>query len=203
MTTRSMLALVREPLLRLGFRKRSGPIFTTELAPDVLGWLGLNTATGHEPAGSVEVNPVVGVRHQVVERTIARLVGEAFHPYLPPTIRTSIGYVMPESTYTAWYIADGGPPSEVDDLVRAVERHGLAYMQEHTTLSAVGEAAERGDATAPEYQLPVLRLLLGRATAARNGLAADVEGLGDRRDPGAERLRAFARAFAAEAGEQA
>jgi hypothetical protein len=162
----------------------------------VLGWLGLNTATEHQPTGSVEVNPVVGVRHQTVERMVAEIRGQAFHPYVPPTVCTSIGYVMPERSYTAWEIGDGSS-SAVDDMVRAVEHDGLAYMRRLRDLPTLCQAAEEGRATAPEYQLPVIRVLLGRRKRALDGLAEDVHHLGDRQDPAAHLLRAFAAAFAA------
>ncbi|MGZ4184450.1 MAG: hypothetical protein ACXVEW_01870 [Solirubrobacteraceae bacterium] len=53
--------LLRGPLGGLGFRKRAGAIFTIELDDPVIGWLGLNAATEHQPAGQASVNPVVGV----------------------------------------------------------------------------------------------------------------------------------------------
>lgn len=81
------------PLLaELGFKKRAGDVFTVDLDEDVLGWLGLNRATEHRPAGEVEINPVVGVRHQVVERIVAECRGEKFHAYQPPTVSTPLGY---------------------------------------------------------------------------------------------------------------
>lgn len=190
-----MLALVREPLTALGLRKRSGPIFTMELATDVLGWLGLNTASKYLPAGVVEVNPVVGVRHQTVERLIADLRGEAFHAYLPPTVSISIGYVMPERCYVAWDVGEGRPES-VAELTAAVERHGLPYMRRLVELPALCEAVEQRQSLCPEYQLPPIRLLLGRRDQALEGLAEDVKRLGDRQDAAALQLRSFAGAFA-------
>ncbi|HWM88899.1 MAG TPA: hypothetical protein VNO33_23775 [Kofleriaceae bacterium] len=195
MTTRTMLALVREPLTALGLRKRSGAIFTMELAPDVIGWLGLNTASKYLPTGVVEVNPVVGVRHQTVERLIADLRGEAFHAYLPPTVSISIGYVMPERCYVGWDVGEGRPEA-VAELTAAVERHGLPYMRRLVELPALCEAVEQRQSLRPEYQLPPIRLLLGRRNQALEGLAEDVKRLGDRQDAAALELRSFAEAFA-------
>ena len=80
-----VVKLVTPLLAELNFRKRAGQIFTAEITDDVLGWLGLNRATRHCPAGEVEINPVVGVRHQGVERIVAECRGEKFHAYQPPT----------------------------------------------------------------------------------------------------------------------
>src|SRR5690242_10447195 len=85
-----------------GFRKRAGQVLTAELAPDVLGWIGLNRATKHRAPGEVEINPVVGVRHQAVERLVAELLGIKFHAYVPPTVCTPLGYLLPEARFRSW-----------------------------------------------------------------------------------------------------
>ena len=59
----------------------------------------MNTASRHQAAGSVEVNPVIGIRHQAVERLVAELRHEKFHSYLPPTVSSPIGYVMPDEYF--------------------------------------------------------------------------------------------------------
>jgi hypothetical protein len=74
---------VKALLTQLGFRKRAGEIFTIDIAEDVLGWLGFNTATEHYRAGEFEVNPVVGIRHQRVERLVNDLRGENSTPTCP------------------------------------------------------------------------------------------------------------------------
>ncbi len=52
----------------------------------MLGWLGLNRASTHDAGTAVELFPVVGVRHQGVERVVAELRGEKFHQYIPATV---------------------------------------------------------------------------------------------------------------------
>jgi len=59
---RMNLEAVSSLLAKLGFKKRAHLVFTIDLAPGVLGWLGLNRATQHRAPGEVEINPVVGVR---------------------------------------------------------------------------------------------------------------------------------------------
>lgn len=98
------LDAVRGPLAELGFRKRAGGIFTVDLEPDVLGWLGLNRASEHQPSGSFEVNPVIGLRLQRVEREVARLTSQPFHQYIPPSASSPLGYLMPEARYRAWQL---------------------------------------------------------------------------------------------------
>jgi len=190
----SGLIVLQEPLRALGFRKRSGPIYTVALTPDVLGWLGLNTASRHQPAGTVEVNPVVGVHHRTVEEIVAELRGEAIHPYHPPTVCTPIGDVTPAHRYTAWEIGEvWSAPAAA--MLEAVERYGLPYLRSLTDLDAIRVAAEERRGHHLEYRLPVIRQLLGHPRQAWEGLSSDVGALGHRQDPAAQQLRAFARAF--------
>jgi hypothetical protein len=93
---------LREPLEQAGFRKRPGGIFTVVLADGVLGWLGLNHASRYREPGQVAIGPVIGVRHQAVERLVAVLRRERFHEYQPPTVSTRIGYIMPAHSDITW-----------------------------------------------------------------------------------------------------
>jgi hypothetical protein len=97
------------PLLGLGFKKRAGEIFTMGLSHDVIGWLGLNRATRHRQRGEVEIYPIVGVRHQEVERLVSELRGDRFHSYVPCTLSTPVGYLLPQQAYAAWVFGPDAP----------------------------------------------------------------------------------------------
>jgi hypothetical protein len=193
----STLAILREPLESMGFRKRSGRIFTVELHPDVLGWLGLNTASRHQAPGALEVNPVVGVRHQVVEHLVAELRRETFHPFQPPTVCTPLGYAMPAGRYQAWVLTQGPDAAARASLIDAVTSYGLPFMSGLAAIESLCAAAEQGVGFNLEYRLPVIRLLLGRTRDAQAGLDDDLSRLGVREDRAAEQLRSFAGAFSA------
>ena len=120
-----LVAELAPRLALLGFRKRAGELFTCVLADDVLGWPGFKR--GHR-AGVVEINPVLGVRHQIVERQVAEAVGEKFHQYIPPTISTPLGYLMVRH-YKAWLLAS------IDDaqgVAAAIERGLLGRWGYHS-----------------------------------------------------------------------
>jgi hypothetical protein len=91
------LASTRE-LQPIGFKKRMSGVYTAELAPGYLGWLGLNEAT-HRGDGSVALGPVVGVRSHEVESLVVEMADRKARSYLPPTISTNIGYIMPQTSY--------------------------------------------------------------------------------------------------------
>jgi hypothetical protein len=58
----------------LGFRKTKG-VYVLPLEDDAFGWLGFNTAT-HRSDKRVGINPVVGVRHERIEKMVGELMGE-------------------------------------------------------------------------------------------------------------------------------
>lgn len=112
-------------LAKMGFKNRAGDVFTLDLAPGVLGWLGLNRGTQHHGPGEVEINPVLGVRFQEVERLVAQCRGEKFHAYLPSTISSPLGYLMPEKKYMAWLFTPGRCEEVAIDMANAIANHGV------------------------------------------------------------------------------
>jgi hypothetical protein len=189
------LAQLRGPLEGLGFRKRAGQIYTIELADDVLGWLGVNKATQHRQPGQVEINPVVGVRHQHIERLVAELTGAKFHDYQPPTVSTPIGYLLPDSKYTSWVVGEGASPGAVEDLLAALTSYALPFMRSVVGLVALRDALERRLGHQAEYRLPIVVALLGEPDKAEDIVQRTLGDLGARQDAAAELYRGFAEAF--------
>lgn len=189
--------VVERLLAQLGFRKRAGDVLTVELGRDVLGWLGLNRATRHHPAGEIEINPVVGVRHQEVEQIVAELRGEKFHKYVPPTVSTSLGYLMPEHRYRAWNISAVGAGIPPAKMLEEVEAYALPFMRRLTELSELCVELDRGLGYEHQvaYRRPVAWMLLGDVARARHVLDDTLGKLGARADPAAEEFRRFGEAL--------
>jgi hypothetical protein len=117
---------------RLG--KRSVQIFTLDISEDMLGWVGLNRAV-ERGDGKLEISPVIGVRHQAVEALVAKLLGIESHRYIPPTISTPLGYLMPNSEYTACFFESGvDNVSEVEPIIECVRKWGYPFMDATITL---------------------------------------------------------------------
>ena len=184
-------------LQSLGFEKRAGAVFTREVVDDVLGWLGLNRASRHLPAGQVEVNPVVGIRHQGIERVVAELRGEKFHAYQPPTVSTPLGYLMPGSRYRAWIVGAGSPEASLDDLIASVASYGLPFMESGSSLSRLCRLLDQdlGFEHQLLYRRPVAWALAGDAARSIEFVHAAEADLGDRTDAAAAELRSFVTAF--------
>lgn len=188
----------REALVSSGLTRRKQDIYTRPVADEVLGWVGLNRAT-HRPDELLEVNPVVGVRHQPIEHMVADLLGRPFHLYLPPTMSIHLGYLMPQQRYLPWLFGEGESVRDLaTEMAETIGTYGIAFMNEHTALPAIVRAMETGRFGYPHQtatRLPVGLLMLGQLDRAEQAVASYCDGLGDRQDPAAEHFRRFAIAF--------
>jgi hypothetical protein len=97
----------------------------------------LNRAT-RRGKGIIAINPNVGVRHQGVERLVSELRGRPFDACSPPTIGTPLGYLTPHRTYREWVInAPDAVDAVVADLVDAIKRYGITFMEETVDLRTI------------------------------------------------------------------
>jgi hypothetical protein len=196
---KAVLTLVQEQLATLGFRKRKQQILSLPVSEDVVGFIGLNIATGGRGPGVLEINPVVGVRNQRVERLVAELVGEPFNELNPFSVGANVGYLSPESKYKPFIFTDAaaiqGPAGQ---LVGAVRMYGLPFINANAPLPAILETMRtRGFAIdyVAAYRIPVALHLLGKRAEADAFVSDELAKLGARTDPAAQRFRAFAGRF--------
>lgn len=134
-----VLTLAAEQLARIDFQKRKADIFTVAVNEEIVGWLGLNTAPYR--GGVLQINPVVGVRHQKLESRVAELLEQKPHKYVPASISTNLGYLMPERKYAAWsFQEDANCEAPVAEMVAAIEKFGRPFMQQNSTLPAISTA---------------------------------------------------------------
>ncbi|MGE6757078.1 hypothetical protein ACQKGO_03610 [Corallococcus interemptor] len=180
-------------LTGLGFRKRAGNVFTLDLAPNVLGWLGLNQATKYRAVGEVEINPVIGVRFQDVERLVAECRGEKFHAYQPPTISSPLGYLMPQKEYKAWVFTPENSEEMATDMAHAITTHGVAFMRTVADLAELRRLLRDGFGFDHQlaYRRPAAALVSGEAEQARALLDEELASIGARTDLAAAEFRRF------------
>lgn len=183
-------------LVAMGFRKRTGDVFTQDLGGEMLGRIGLIRAT-YNNRGPLDVTPAIGIRDQMVERRIAELLGEHFHPYNIATVSTAVGYLMPEQTYRMWRIASLADVSaQVQAMVEAIEDYGIPFMRANASRQELIRIMQRAPLYEPYfYHLPAALYLEGRSSEAAVELARVASWIGDRTDLAAERFRRFADAL--------
>lgn len=192
----TVVGLARRRLEGLGFSRR-GEVDTIEVAPDILGSVGLNRAVNRSD-DRLRIRPVLGVRHQGVEREVARLCGETFHRYKPPTLSAPLGKLTRRGEYVFEDSRTAKLDGQVARMVDAITTHGASFFEAHASIEAVTAALEAGYygiAYQVIYRLPIALLSLDRRNEAVESLRTSLEDLGERDDDAAQRFRGFANAF--------
>jgi hypothetical protein len=191
--TTELFATVAEPLAGLGFKKRTGGIFTKPVDDEFLGWLGLNTATEHFAGTAVRVLPVLGVRHHPTERLIAELSDRQFHAYLPPTISAPLGELRSPRRFETFVVERANPSESVDGMVAAIAEVGPAFIERNASLPALRARLDDG-LTVDEvpYRRAVTALLDGHIDEALDLVDSTIAELGERDDLAAAAFRRFA-----------
>jgi hypothetical protein len=184
-------------LAQLGFTKRTDGIFTFDLAPGVLGWLGLNRVDRYREPGEVQLCPVVGVRFQEVERVVAECLAMKVHAYAPPTMSSPLGYVMPEKRFTGWDFTPGAYDGVAVAMTNAIAVHGLAFMHSIVDLAQLRARLDvlPGMAEQSDVRRPVAAMLAGDVERARTLLDEKLTAIAARTDGAARDFRRFAEAF--------
>ncbi len=190
-----VLKSAERQLKALGFRKTKG-VYIRQLRDDAVGWIGLNAAA-HRSDGRVGINPVVGVRQQRVESMVEEFMAEKESSGLPPTISTTLGYLMPEGRYLEW-LFEPAPfeyETECERMVRAIGVYGIPFMNSNSSLVQIVQDLEglrfvSKDATV--YKLPVAYILSGKGDSATVYVENQLKELGERQDIAARQYKTFA-----------
>jgi hypothetical protein len=184
-----VMQLAQAGLVGQGYKKRAGQIFTRDLTADFLGWLGLNRAV-HRGDGSMAINPVIGVRYQELERNLADLMDEDFHPFTPPTISVNVGYLMPARAYKTWSFDENSDNKRIaGEMIATVEEYGRPFMISMANEETILEALEVSDYSIPanrKYRLPLIHNMRGESDKALAELNKNLAELGEREDLAAQ-----------------
>jgi hypothetical protein len=190
-----IISIVESKLKRLGFRKTKS-IYVCPLAEDACGWLGLSTAT-HRSDGRVGINPVVGVRHERIEKMLEDLLRES---RASATISIPLGYLTPDRRFLEWLFEL--PPfdcrSECERMVQAVELYGIPFMKSKTRLEDLLQDLEQLRFTVREnavYRVPIAYLLSGKTEMAEATVKKQLAELETHNDLFAQAYKRFASNF--------
>jgi hypothetical protein len=106
---------------------------------------------------------------------------------------------MDRKEYIPWFFEeDGDHASGVQEMVDAIRRHGLPFMESNVTIESIcGTLADSlyGWPEQLAYRLPVAYYLAGDIDRAKAVLENHLAALGQRVDPAAQDYRAFAAQF--------
>lgn len=191
---------IDQRLAALGYASRRRGIYVESagISPFVggAGWLGLNSTLSND---GIEINPVVGVQHEKLERLLIDLAQETYGVGLPATISSPLGYLKPEKRFEVWrFPLDEDLRATADEMVDAFARFGLPFVNSHRDVAAITEFLESTRTMTPwnvATRLPLALLLAGRPDEAERALGREVTRLGDRGDDAAKQYRHFAQRY--------
>lgn len=172
--------------------KRRGILLQPSADKSVTGWLGLNLATWALPA-SLEINPVVGVRHVQLERALVDLAG-----WPPPVACVSrpLGYLMPQSTFVQWEFSSSGDVAAVAaDLAEAVSAYGQPFIDKWSDWERFSTDIANSALLLDNQKffiMPLIAVINNDHAAARNWLQQELDRIGDKSDVYANSYREFA-----------
>jgi hypothetical protein len=194
-----VMTLAQDELSKAGLKKRNGEIYTFDVIEGVIGWVGLNRAVARDDA-VLEINPVVGVRHQDIEKMLAAFLDKEYHSYIPPTSSRHLGYLMQAKTYVPWlFSADGNNQLAVQEMVSTINKYGRPFIENNASLKILCKTLIESRSEIPmqrAYRIPVILFALGKRDEANAFLAEEVTKLGDQVDSAAKQYRRFAERLA-------
>lgn len=189
--------LVTQDLSDLGFKKRQREILTCDLNEESIGWIGLNHGIGE---GIVSINPVIGIRHQPLEKLVAEISGDKFHPYLPPTISTPLGSFLPKNQYPLWEFAEGCDNYKTEkDMIRKIKKCAIPFMRSHATFETMVPLLIEDRLAPSELQvmkrIPAAYYLAGQKKMANKVLKSELKEFAGENHPAAQEYRQYVKAF--------
>ncbi len=187
---REVCRLAEGTLRTRGMRKHKHGIYTRQIKEDINGIVGFNAATKY----GLRINPIIGVRHEPLERWVAELQESEFIPYNGDTIASPIGYLMDPPEYRTWsFEACKDNAATVADMVDKITTVGFRYMEKNTTLEAMCERVARDRhfiMGSNVYQLPVAYMMLGRFDEAEEVVRDELAKIAAHKPPTVEELEA-------------
>jgi hypothetical protein len=188
---------IEESLSELKICRRGEGIYSFLINKEVLGWIGFNRVVNRTDK-VIEINPVIGVRHQTLEKLVAELIGVKFQRYIPPTLSIHLGYLMPEQKYHPWLIQIIEPIISVQisaqEMASAIKEYGLPFMLENANLQNLCKTMTETEFSFREhcyYRIPVAFFLLNDFENAKRYLNMILVKLKDRKDSAATLYRDF------------
>ena len=182
----------------LGFARGRGQLLASPVSDQVWAIVGLNKAI---EADHVEVNPVMGLRHEAIQSLIRESLGLPELAVYSMTMSASLGYLMPEPRYRP-VIVTSDLRQAANDLAVDVERYGLPFVRKHKELAEIAEAVQSPPFNGEHirvYGLPAAYFLIGDYSAMEDVLKEHLKDLAGKIYPAAVQYRQFARVLRARA----
>jgi hypothetical protein len=189
---------LRQPMEAVGWRPRAAGWFTRPIGPGYTGVLAASAASEHAAPGTAHTTLFVHLRREDVQPVVRELVRSPCEDggYRFATATTSIGYLMPGSTWRTWLVTPETADAVAAELAAATRDHVEPYLERLVAdpalfLEAVKTSAIKESATGPST-IAVVLARLGRPDEGWAFMQQHVASLGARTDPAAEETRQMA-----------
>lgn len=192
-----ILASIAGRLKSISFRKRHAQIFVCDLEKGCTGFVGLNLA--HHPVRAIEINPVIGVRIELVEDKLSALTGRDTRKLGSPMISCNVGYSSSDNRYRTYLFTDvTDMNAEVNRLVEDVQMIGMPTMRPICNINkAYSEITnlKTFQADKRRYYEPILIAMLDDRDAAVLSLNMHLESVSGQSGLAAQDYRRFSARF--------
>lgn len=172
-----------------GFRRGPYGVLLRPIRSRYEMFVGLNTVT-YSGGRVVGINPVMGLRDDVLEKFVTELTG---HRAIV-TLTISLGYLMPERRYIEWEFRT--PDLAIaNGLLDSIRRFGCPAMESLSSPEAVIEALRNRqmiDNQSRAYRLPAAYFVQGEKESAIQEVRSELAAIRERNDPAAKEYRLFA-----------
>jgi hypothetical protein len=161
-----------------GFKEMREGFYSLAVREGVWGTLAFNISNYPK---LFEINPIVGVHFSQLERTISVIEGCEYSQTGPPSIGTTIHFLLGKESTVRWEFDENldvqAQRDTVASMVNAIKAVGIPYILAHSSFEKLPDALPWNvDNYGTQYRVPVLLAMLGRSDEARSYVENYVQG---------------------------
>jgi len=122
-------------LVDVGFKRPRKGTRYWEFSEQWLGWVGLNQGNHHD---YIKINPFIGVHCVPLTKLWRKIEGQRYQKGNYATIAIHLGEICPDvDTFLFFKNKPGKWRKEAKRLAKTIKKHGLPYMEAHTSYEAI------------------------------------------------------------------
>lgn len=176
--------IFRSLLEENGYSYEEPGIFSKTFDGECEIWLGLATTV---KSNEIAVDPVLGIRNKPAQQMIYKMLELCEFRYNPPTVSSSIGFLLPDSKWKEWYFDLNDDQIAYRDLVSLMTDIEFSFFVPRLSLAGIEDLLADYKFVSSRHdrfeRLPVIRYLNGDTAGALRALGEFVDLLKDKSDP--------------------
>jgi hypothetical protein len=172
----------------LGYKRKKHHIYINEIKEEVIGWISLPIERRLK-GNLLTISPMIGLRNQAIEKTIANISGWKYDPIIPPTVSINIGYLTPKKWLLNYIFNSEQTARNIQsaiEMINEVKNTGVKFIESNVSLNNLCSTLEDEKFYMPaqsEYRLLCAYYLLGNKTKVIKYSEQELDGRKDNRPP--------------------